>query len=101
MINVLSVPTLVVYIIGVPVFFLSSLRKNPDENHFIAIGMSKEFYYWEVVIMQVKAVVICLCEVMTTVSNEVQVLTSIIIFLLHLIFTLKLKPMSTLTSNRM
>lgn len=107
MVNWLSVPSVIVYIFGMPAFFMWALKTNRSKEDFssrfgfLSVGMNEDLYYWEVVLMIVKAAVICTCEVLTSVSNEVQVLVSIIIFLIHLVVTLKIRPMSSDSSNKM
>jgi len=63
--------------------------------------MRDELYYYEVVIMVLKSIVILACEVLTRISNEVQVLVAIIIFVVNLIVLAKVSPMSNDQANRM
>jgi hypothetical protein len=120
MVNVISIPSLLIYVIALPSFFAFKLRQgrsiivNGEKDHetaevqqfrsrwgFLVQGIRSEYYYWEVLTMIRKTLILFAVEFMTSVSDEVQVLVSILVCIVGVLIVVRFRPMTTETANRM
>ena len=106
-----SVPGLVVWALGIPVFALYRLSKNlknlikikhfigdntktyDDLLHqfkirlgFLTAGYQEAYFYWEIVLLMRKTIVVLLIVFLSQVSTGVQSLTAILLLSLFFVF---------------
>ena len=114
---------MLVWVIGLPVFFFCVLRSNQQtirdiakknattkleklkidtfQNRygFLISGVHIEFYYWEVVVMLRKSLIIFACEFLSSISPNVQILTTMLIVIISIVSVAGLQPLENKQSN--
>jgi hypothetical protein len=97
-----SVPSIAVWIFGLPTVCLFLLYKKRQElltDHSIQLkfsflykGYHTEWYFWEFVILYRKVAVVCASVFLSTVSITVQALAVLAVLLISLFFQLQVRP---------
>ena len=110
-----SIPALLSWAVGIPIYALIKLRKNLQvlgaiKKHsegkvhedlmkrfkvrlgFLTSGYHDEYYYWEIVLLMRKTLIVLMLTFLAPVSSGVQSLTAILVFVLFFMVQIKLKP---------
>ena len=123
-VNLVSLPASVFYLILIPIFFLYKLKsdrkqvaaskslkgkallKEQDRQTaftarfgFLLLGMRKDYFYWELVVLARKAIIIFACEFLGSVSSDVQVLVAILICVVNLMANIYIRPLQSKMEN--
>lgn len=112
----MTIPGILVYVIALPAYLFSVVYKNQEfielikdkqdlskqkqfqveqfvgSYGFLFNGYKKEYYYFEFITMFSKVLIIFATEYLRKVSNEIQVLISIIIIISSIMSIIKLRP---------
>ena len=68
---------------------------------FLTSGYSDEYYYWEIVLLMRKTLIVLMLTFLAPVSSGVQSLTAILVFVLFFMIQIKLKPFYDDSLNNM
>lgn len=97
----IGMPTLVVWGLGIPLFALIMLIRNSatlkelttkEQFGFLYNGYKKEFYFWEIVIMYRKIIIIFISVFLSTYGVITQALVVFIMLIVFLTLNIKLRP---------
>ena len=116
LINWVSVPAIIIFVIGMPLYFVRVLYLNKElianisnkENldtsdqykmevfvqrwGFLILGLKPEYWFWEVVVMFRKTIMIFATDTLSSISGEVQVLVCVLICVFNLLIIVRIKP---------
>ena len=114
--NYITIPGLVIYVLALPAFFFSVVHNQREMIELNAIkqdlnkvkqlqvekfitrfgflfnGYKKQYFYWDLIVMMRKVLVIFATEYLKTISNEIQVLISVILVVTNILIVINLKP---------
>jgi hypothetical protein len=107
---IVSIPGIVVWIVGLPVaclFILYKLRRgllDPMTQlkfSFLYKGYHPKWYFWEFVILYRKVALVCTAVFLSTVVIMVQALSVLAVLLISLFFQLQIQPFNLPIFNRL
>ncbi|CDW75586.1 UNKNOWN [Stylonychia lemnae] len=105
-----ALPSIIIWGIGIPAFAYFLMRKvrnqlskleSKEMYGFLYRGFKKEFYYWEIVIMYRKMILILVSVFVRSFGVLAQALFVFFLLICFLIITMRNKPYSTLELNNL
>ena len=114
--NCIIIPGLIIYVLALPAFFcyvvhsqremieLNAIKQDLNKVKqlqvekfitrfgFLFNGYKKQYLYWDLIVMMRKVLVIFATEYLKTISNEIQVLISVILVVTNILIIINLKP---------
>ncbi|CAG9321999.1 unnamed protein product [Blepharisma stoltei] len=100
-ITVIAIPAIILWGVGIPTTCCFLIMKNKDRLNninvrikygFLFNGYKSRSYYWEFIIIYRKIIIICCTVFLSTVSVNIQALTTLFVLVTSLYFQCKIKP---------